>query len=126
MNTRVLTVCRLTLAFAYAYQGLVPKLLGPHADELAMILTLGLTHTRAVQFSYAAGVAELLLAGALVALPERRWPYQVTLILMPTLLLSVAWAAPQLLVAAFNPVVLNVVMAALAYVALLELRSRER
>lgn len=123
MNTASpLPACRWGLALAFAYQGLVPKLLGPHADELAMSLALGVSHETAVAASYAAGLAELCLAACFLALPRAAWPYGVVLLMMPVLTLYAAWAVPQLFAAAFNPLVANVGLAALAWIGWSHLR----
>jgi hypothetical protein len=42
-----LQVCRFSIAFIWLYQGIVPKLLGPHADELRMNMALGLNEAQA-------------------------------------------------------------------------------
>jgi hypothetical protein len=39
-----LSLCRFALAFIWIYQGIVPKWLGPHDDELAMNQVLGASH----------------------------------------------------------------------------------
>jgi hypothetical protein len=46
-----------------------------------------------------------------------RWPFAVILILMPIALIAVSIAATSALTAAFNPVALNIAVAALAAVA---------
>lgn len=117
-----LCACRWSLALAFAYQGLVPKLLGPHTDELAMGLALGVTRQTAVAASYAAGLAELCLAACLLALPRAAWPYLVVLLVMPMLTLYAAWAVPQLFTAAFNPLVVNLALATLAWIGWRHLR----
>ena len=83
-----------------------------------MALALGFSHQHSVLLSQAAGLSEIALAAAIAFRPYWRWPYRVTLLLMPILLAYTAWAAPQLLGAAFNPVVCNIALAGLALVAL--------
>lgn len=118
MNARIFLICRLSLAFGFFYQGLVPKLLGPHPDELAMSLALGFSRELSTLMSYAAGVGEVCFGIAFLLWPRIKALYQITLVLMLGLLLYVAWAVPALLIAPFNPIVMNSAMAALAYIAL--------
>lgn len=79
-------VARLTLAFVLAYHGLIPKLLGPHTDELRMLADAGFVEAQARFATQALGVAV---------------------------------TSPRYLGAAFNPVSLNVAVAALAVITLL-------
>ena len=109
---------RVILAFLWVYQGVVPKLLGPDADELAMNLALGVSATVAWQISMVAGVVEIAI-GLCVLLVRRAWPLWLTLVLMAGLLGYVALLTPQLMSAAFNPVTINVAMAGLAWMVLL-------
>ena len=106
------------LAFLWLYQGLVPKLLGPHADELTMNLALGVSTAVATQISMVAGVTEIVI-GVCVLLVRRAWPLWLTLLLMAGLLGYVMIFTPQFLGAAFNPVTINVAMAGLAWIVLL-------
>ncbi len=117
---------RAVLALLWIYQGLVPKLLGPHADELAMNLALGVSATTAWQISMVAGVTEIAI-GLCVWLVRSAWPLWLTGVLMAGLLGYVALFAPQFLSAAFNPVTINLAMAGLAWmVLLLERQTDER
>ncbi len=50
-----LQVCRFSIAFIWLYQGIVPKLLGPHADEPRMNMALGLNEAQAHLLSYVGG-----------------------------------------------------------------------
>lgn len=120
---KILSVCRYALAGGFIYQGLVPKLLGPHPDELAMSLALGFSREFSQMMSYAAGVGEICFGIAFLLWPRLKALYQITLVLMLGLLLYVAWAVPALLIAPFNPIVMNSAMAALATIALSILRA---
>lgn len=122
-NQIALLICRSTIAFIWLYQGLVPKLLGPHADELAMDLALGVSIQSAHTVAYVAGVCEIAIGLCVLVLRRQEWPLWLTLVMMPGLLAYAAWAVPGLLVAAFNPVIINLAMAALAAVALILQRA---
>jgi hypothetical protein len=107
-------VARLGLAVTFLYHGLVPKLLGPDADEVAMIGAAGVPSESVGPALVAIGVAEVLLAVALVV----RWHSR----LLPALCAGfavvattlVAITAPRFIAAAFNPVTLNLGVLCLA------------
>jgi hypothetical protein len=116
-------VARLALAFILAYHGLVPKLFGPHVDELVMLQSGGISAGMAHSLVPVLGAAEVTLAIALLLTWRKRHVVVVCLLLMPIATLGVALAAPQYLGAAFNPVTLNLGVAALAMVDLLAGRA---
>jgi hypothetical protein len=108
---------RLALAIVFLYQGLVPKLIYRHSSELAMLSDAGLRPADAGRMLTAVGLFEVALGGVLLVAWRARWPLAVILILMPAALVAVAITSTSALVAAFNPVALNVAVAALAVVA---------
>lgn len=107
---------RVALAVVFMYQGLVPKLLYRHASELAMLSDAGLRPEVAGRMLTALGVAQVALGAIIVTAWRTQWPYAAVLVAMPIALLAVALTSPGVLVAAFNPVALNVAVAALAAV----------
>jgi hypothetical protein len=121
---RIRRTSNLTVAGIWLYQGLVPKLLGPHPDEMAMSMAFGIPQGLQVQVSYAAGVAEVMLALIILQLPHRAWPQLLSAIATAALLAFVAIWVPRFLVGAFNPVVMNAASIALSVVALLALRAQ--
>lgn len=121
-----LRICQVSLVLIFAYQGLVPKLLGPHPDELAMSMALGFSETWSIGMSKAAGMAELALAAAFLVFPRSRWPYLAVLVLMPVFLLYTLWAVPSLSLAAFNPVSTNIAVAALALIGFMSLAGKRQ
>jgi DoxX-like protein len=73
-QTLVHGVARVGLALIFAYHGLAPKLLGPHADEIAMLRDVGVAAEGTGAMLTMLGIAELLLALSLVMFWHRRWP----------------------------------------------------
>ena len=122
---RIRRLCNFTVAGIWLYQGLVPKLLGPHRDELAMSAAFGIPPAFQAPVSYAAGVGELLLGMCILLLPRRAWPQLVSALATAVLLAFVAIYTPSYLFGAFNPVVINVASIALSIVALLALRTEQ-
>jgi hypothetical protein len=95
------------------YHGLVPKILTRHPSELSLLADAGVSASRAAAVAMAVGVAEVLLGVWVLVSTPRRWPFGVTAVLMLVALLAVAIRSPGALVAAFNPVSLNLSVLAL-------------
>ena len=114
---------RSTMAFVWFYHGLVPKLLYHDGAELDLLSKIGTAphflHTAAAL----AGVAEVLFALMLIFLWRQSWLLWLTLGLMLVGIPVVAASAPEYLSTAFNPVTLNLSLAALAAVALIARRD---
>jgi uncharacterized membrane protein YphA (DoxX/SURF4 family) len=112
-------VARIALALIFAYHGLVPKLLMRHADEVAMLRDAGLAANRTGAAVTGLGIGELVLALCLLAGWHRRWPPRLALTLMVVATMAVAINSPRYLIAAFNPLSLNLAVASLAWIDLL-------
>lgn len=110
-------LARASLAFMFAYHGLVPKLIALSPGERLLLQAHGLEN--APWLSQMAGVAELILAALLLLAPRRNWLLPLTAAVLLGLLVDVAVAQPSMLIDAFNPVTLNVAgiaMCAIAWV----------
>lgn len=116
-------IARVALALVWLYQGVMPKLLHPHADELAMIQQGGVSAANAPLVAQVIGEGEVVFGLAMLIFYRQRWQFLLTLALMVVATASVAFHSPQFLAAAFNPVSLNLLMAALALVGLLSSRD---
>jgi uncharacterized membrane protein YphA (DoxX/SURF4 family) len=112
---------RIAIAFIFAYQGLVPKLLARNGDELNMLRDAGVSSHALSTILALVGTAELAFALALLLCWRARWPSIATLGLMALATVGVASRSPAYLEAAFNPVSLNAAVAALAIADLLNL-----
>lgn len=121
--TRIRRICNFTVAGVWFYQGLVPKLLGPHPDEVAMANAFGIPPNLQAAASYSAGVGEVLLGLCVLFVAHRAWPQLVSAAVTAALLVFVAIYTPHYLVGAFNPAVMNCSSIALSAVALLALRA---
>jgi DoxX-like family len=113
-QTLIHVAARMTLAIVLAYQGLVPKLLARHVDEVAMMGAAGVPARMTAAGVAALGCAELALAAVLLARWLRTWPVWLCLIAMPIATIGVAITSPAVFGAAFNPFSLNVSVAAIA------------
>jgi hypothetical protein len=118
-------ICRFTVGGIWLYQGLVPKLLGPHVDELAMSQAFGIPHELGTTVSQIAGISEIAFGVTVIVLHHHAWPQWLSAVMTALLLAFVAIYAPAYLAAAFNPVVMNVASIALSAIALLILSERK-
>ncbi|MEX2670826.1 MAG: DoxX-like family protein [Phycisphaeraceae bacterium] len=107
-------ICRVTLALIFLYQGIVPKLVLQHEDELAMLRTSGLFDGREEAMLLAFGLGEVAFAVLLIALWRWRSLYIVTIVLLLALGLGALMTMPSIYVAPFNPLTLSVGMISLA------------
>jgi hypothetical protein len=110
---------RLTIAFIWFYHGLVPKLLFHNADELRMLTDAGVASSRLLRWVSLFGWLEVGFALILIVLWRSRWPLWCTVAAMIAATLVVSINSPAYLTAAFNPVTLNLAVAALAAIGLL-------
>ena len=115
-HTFIHLVARLTLAAVFAYQGIVPKIIVRHVDEVAMMNATGVPAALAATAVSTVGFVELAFSLALVVAWSRPWPVWLCLMAMPIATVIVALTSPGFFAAAFNPFVLNLSVAALAAV----------
>lgn len=109
-------LARLGVAFVWLYQGIVPKLYRPHADELAMLADAGLARDAAVSVLHVLGWAEIAVALCVLFARRPARVFALTLVLMAAATAGVALGSPCYLAAAFNPVSLNASIAILALI----------
>lgn len=112
------TIARVMLAFIFFWHGLVPKLLTRHEDEFLMLTAGGVSSATADWMVFAAGIAEISLAGAILIWWQSRALLVVCMLLMAVALVAVGVTSPRYLGHAFNPVTLNLSVVALAGVCL--------
>jgi len=105
-------VARLAIAFIWIWQGLVPKLLYNHVDELRMLTQTGLSPSMLPWI----GAGEVLVGVLIVCTWRKRVIFIANAALMIALtMLMVAEGSPYV-VAEFNPMTLNAAMFALAII----------
>ncbi len=116
-------VARVALALILAYHGLVPKLLGPHADELRMLQDAGISTDSALRLVMTLGAAEVTFALVLLLAWRRAWAPALLLLFMPFATVSVLLISPQFIGSAFNAVTLNLAVACLALIDIVSVRD---
>lgn len=112
-------ISRALVAFVWIYHGLVPKILYADRDESTMLLASGISPDHLVTVRTLIGVGEIILGVAMLLAWRARSLFSLTIVLMIAALVPVAAQSPQYLVAAFNPVTLNLCMIALSAIGLL-------
>lgn len=106
------------LAGTWLYQGLVPKLWCADDAEVRLWQRAVLKSRPARRAVRGVGAVEVLMGVATIVHRRKRWPFIATAALMPVLVAGVARLDRKALSRAFNPVSLNMTMAALAGIAL--------
>jgi hypothetical protein len=110
--TRINLMARCALAFVFIYHGLVPKILWLSPVEAALTNAHQLD---SAIISLIAGVFEIFLGLSILLLKRRLMPVYFAGLLLVVLLIDVMLVMPSLLIEAFNPVTINLVSIAMAY-----------
>jgi hypothetical protein len=116
---------RAAISIIWLWQGLVPKLLLNHADERAMMAALHLS----MRLVPVMGLIEIAIAAFAILSWRKRSFFVFNILAMAAALANVALMSPSYLVAAFNPVTLNLAMIGLSvvgYIAAAEIPSASR
>jgi hypothetical protein len=118
-NSLLYFTARMTVAFVWIYQGLIPKLLFHSADELTMIRVAGVHDAHTAATCAALGLIEIAIGLSLIIAWRATALLWFTLLGMVIASVTVAARAPEFLTAAFNPISLNLCVFALSLIALL-------
>jgi hypothetical protein len=110
---------RVTLAFIFIYQGVIPKLIYRHPDEITMLTNSGVTPGTALSLLTLIGWSEVVFGLLFILLWRAHWLFVLAILLMVAAILNVAVYSASYLFAAFNPVTLNVLVVSLAIVGIL-------
>ena len=109
-------LARGAIAFIWLYQGAVPKLISRHQDELTMLQDSGVPPTAARRALRLLGWGEVAFGVVILGAWRARWLFPVNIGLMLLALGTVSRNSPRYLVAAFNPVSLNVAVIVLSLI----------
>ena len=108
-----------SVAFVWIYHGIIPKVLFPDAGELDLFRAVGMSFGHPRLELAALGIAEAAFGFACLRWWRSRWPFVITLVSMPVLILTSLLADGSAFVRPFNPVSLNLSIMAIAGIALL-------
>jgi DoxX-like family len=112
-------LARASVAFVWVYHGLIPKVIFKHHDELAMFVQSGMSPEAAGHAVLVAGIIEIVFGFLVIIFWRDQNLLKVTIVLMALAIVGVALKSPGYLVAAFNPISLNLSVMALSMIALI-------
>ncbi|MDP5274250.1 DoxX-like family protein [Chengkuizengella axinellae] len=107
-----------TFSFIWIYQGLVPKLIAKHPEEIAMLRSVSpitfINEALAIQMI---GLLEITFGGLWLVFRRKKILLILQCFLLPVLLLLAIWASPSVLIHPFSPVSLTIVLLILSGIA---------
>jgi len=118
-QSAIAMLSRAALGAVWGYHGAVPKIILRHPDEQAMLRDAGIAPGVVVPLLTAIGAGEVALGGVIALTAPARWPLIVSAAMMVPATVGVATKSPRFLGAAFNPITLNLLVAALSAIGLL-------
>ena len=111
------SISRVFIIFVWIYQGMVPKLLFHHTDEITMMLVAGIKQSQALSYVGFVGWGRKAGFGVFLLFAWGiRKLFLVNIVLMMIALIAVASNSPQFLISAFNPVSLNLTIIAVSII----------
>jgi uncharacterized membrane protein YphA (DoxX/SURF4 family) len=108
----VQAIARATIAFVWLWHGLIPKLLYPQADERIMLAQAGLP----ISLLSWIGAGEIVFGLFLLFSWSRRSTFLLNILLMVLATAAVVVRSPAYVIAAFNPITLNLCVIALSII----------
>jgi hypothetical protein len=118
----VLAISRIALAFAWIYQGLVPKIVCRSPGEVNLIAPVAPVYRIACSLITYMGYGEILF-GALLLLVGTTWMFRLNIAVLVVLLGWVAVVEPGMFTLPFNPLTLNASLIGLSLIALHETKK---
>lgn len=120
-NTYLMT---LFFAFLWFYQGLLPKIIGMHPEERAMVgKTLSLSENGTTLTVLIIGIVELIIGIGWLFYRQKRHLFMLQLIAFPLLTVAAVIAIPTTALHPFNPVTFNLALIVLSIVGLYSSRD---
>ncbi|MCA1054121.1 DoxX-like family protein [Rossellomorea aquimaris] len=94
--------------FVWLYQGLVPKIIARHPEEVSMLSSLApLEGSDAVKAVVIIGILELLFGLVWLLYPKKRHLHAIQIVVFPVLTIGAVMADPAVSTHPFNPVTFN-------------------
>lgn len=113
------------IAGVWLYHGLVPKLLFPAADELALLSVFNIVGEPALLLIRCAGAVEILIAFGFFLAYRNAKVVVASAISLLLLMMVMLLCLPQLAMAAFNPITTTVPLLILHIILLREVRTTQ-
>ncbi|NTV97629.1 MAG: hypothetical protein HGA70_00480 [Chlorobiaceae bacterium] len=124
-NSAVLLICRSALAFAWIYQGAVPKIVCQSRGEIELLGHLIPVYQWACAAVTWMGVGEILF-GLLLLVSLWSWVFWFNIAALSGLTLFVLLFEREMFTLPFNPLTLNVSLIALSFAAIIELKKMNK
>lgn len=112
-------LARVTVALKFAWQGVVPKLIAHDPDELTLLAAAGIPAEHLPSALIALGLGELAFALVMLLFCRSRWPAVLSILFVAAATLFACLRAPHYISTAFNPITLNLGIAVLALIDLI-------
>jgi hypothetical protein len=119
-----LLISRIVIAFAWIYQGLVPKIVCKSPGEVNLVAPIAPVYQIACNLITYMGYGEILF-GLAILLLAKRWMFQFNIAVLVLLLGYVALIEPGMFTLPFNPLTLNAALVGLSLIALGEMKKNE-
>jgi hypothetical protein len=121
-QTRILLISRISLAFSWIYQGVVPKIVCVSTGEVSLLAPVAPVLQVACSMITWMGYGEVLF-GIVLLLTGARWVFGLNIAVLVMLLGWVAVVQPGLYTQPFNPLTLNAALIGLSLIAMHELNG---
>ena len=118
-NSLLQLVARATVGSVWTYHGAIPKLVSRDQDEQTMLRDAGFPTESVGPLLTLIGASEVAFGAMTLLARRQRWPFLLSIVAMVFATIGVAKNSPRYLTAAFNPVTLNLLVAAVSLVGLL-------
>ena len=106
-------------AFIWLYQGLIPKIIGMHPEERAMVgSTFSFSESQLTVAVLIIGALEVLFGLLWLCYPRKKQLFTLQLILFPILTIAAVIAVPSTAIHPFNPVTFNLALIVLSAIGL--------
>ncbi|MEZ7171134.1 DoxX-like family protein [Sporosarcina sp. OR05] len=107
----------LLFAFVWMYQGLIPKILAKHPEEMAMVASAFSTSpAQTLSIVFGIGIAEVLFGLLWLFYRKKKHLFALQLAIFPLLTIAAIGAVPETAVHPFNPVTFNVALLTLSLI----------
>lgn len=119
MHTNIQKIANITLGISWIYQGLFPKIIARHPQEIAMVTDSGFfTNSQAITIVICAGIAECIFGILFFIIPTHKMLHILNIAALTMLFFAALFTAPSLFIFPFNPATLSITMIALSLISL--------
>jgi len=119
MNSRIGKIANVSLAISWFYQGLMPKIIFKHPQEIAMVTNSGVfSEEQAVTIVMVAGILECIFASAFLLFPHSKIVHWLNISALTVLCAGALFTEISLFIFPFNPATLSITMIALSLISL--------